>query len=264
MVTRGMANASEGRSLHVQLLDAMACKLLHTLFIRESFTHGLSCHFSQPGCHGSPEANLDRVWQKMVAFWKLHPCPDHFLHMKLSMFVSLEDPHDKFPCLSGRAIETKNLLPALASVWKEYAERGNPAHDTVGWGLAQSIAMDQILDRYPDVDKLPDAEGIAYRDAAYNYARAQSACASHFNRQHGGSLMIFDITAKTHWMLHGADNALFLNPRLSWNYSGEDFMGKTKVLQASCCRGNSAGHSCNKFAEKYGCALHFTFKELGL
>ena len=171
------------------------------------------------------------------------------------MFVKAEDPHDSFPKLAGRASEIKNFVPALAAVWSERMEADNVAHQAVLFGLCNSAVMDDILDRYPHVDKLPEDEAQHYTTAAWNYARAQQACAEHFNKEHGGSLMIFDITCKTHWLMHGPEDAKFLNPRLSWNYSGESFMGNAKTLLASCCAGNTASQSTNKFAEKYGHAI---------
>jgi hypothetical protein len=186
---------------------------------------------------------------------------DRFSNLKLSMFVKPDDAHDSFPKLSGRAIEIKNMMPALAHVWLELCDLEDVQHQAVLWGLAQSSQMDSIVDMYPDVDKLPAEDANAYRDAAYEYARTQAALADFYNGEGGSALMIFDITAKTHWMLHGADDARYLNPRLSWNYAGEDFMGKVKVLHASCCKGNSAAMSTNKFAEKYCFALHLIFQE---
>ena len=177
------------------------------------------------------------------------------------MFVKSDDAHDSFPKLSGRAVEIKNMMPALAHVWGELSDGGDVQHQAVLWGLDQSAKMDSIIDMYPHADKLPTEAAKAYRDAAYEYARTQAALADFYNGEGGGALMIFDITAKTHWMLHGADNAQYLNPRLSWNYAGEDFMGKVKVLHASCCKGSSAAMSTNKFAGKYCFALHLIFQE---
>jgi len=210
---------------------------------------------------GSPAENLENVWTKLVQYWKdIKLSTDRFSNLKLSMFVKPDDPHDSMPKLSGRAIEIKNLMPALAHVWKELSDAENVQHQAVLWGLVQSSKMDSLLDMYPYNDKLPAEAANAYRDAAYEYARTQAALADFYNGEGGGALMIFDITAKTHWMLHGADDALYLNPRLSWNYAGEDFMGKVKVLHASCCKGNSAAMSTNKFAEKYCFALHLIFQ----
>ena len=122
--------------------------------------------------------------------------------------------------------------------------------------------MDRILDLYLHFDTLPETDGQAYKEAACNYARALSPCAAHSSREHGGALMIFDVTAKAHWMLHGADNAIYLSPRFSWKYSGGDLMRKVKVLHATCCKGNLEGQSTNKFEGTYGCALLSAFLEV--
>ena len=111
---------------------------------------------------------------KLVDYWKDHPVgSDRFSNLKLSMFVKSDDAHDSFPKLSGRAIEIKNLMPALAHVWAELSDAASVPHQAVLWGLVQSARMDSILDLYPDADRLPAADANAYRDAAYGYARTQ-------------------------------------------------------------------------------------------
>ena len=131
---------------------------------------------------GSPAENLENVWTKLVQYWKdIKLSTDRFSNLKLSMFLKPEDPHDSMPKLSGRAIEIKNLMPALAHVWKELSDAENVQHQAVLWGLVQSSKMDSLLDMYPRNDKLPAEAANAYRDAAYEYARTQAALADFYN-----------------------------------------------------------------------------------
>ena len=89
-------------------------------------------------------------------------------------------------------------------------------------------------------------------------AQCQDAVADHDDEKLG--YFLFDITIKTHWTLHCAIEAAFLNPRYSWNFTGEDFMMKCRDLHSSCCKGNDAAGSANKFAVKYCYALENMFK----
>ena len=213
---------------------------------------------------GAPQDNLALVWQGLHNYWEDHPCGDHFTHLKLSMFVSNDDPHDTFPKLKGRAAECKSLMPALAEVWEGYMTAGDVSHQAVLQGLKSSAMLDEILDCYPDADVLPDEVARDFVDHSWLYVRCQNAVAAHFNRDE--ALMIFDITIKTHWVCHCAQRATHLNPRKGWNFAGEDFMHKCQVLHQSCMRGNSAPQSVVKFAGKYAYALHllFTDMEMGL
>ncbi len=47
----------------------------------------------------------------------------------------------------------------------------------------------------------------------------------------------------------------YLNPRMTWCFSGEDFMGKIRPLMASSTRGNSMWGAIAKGFEKYLRAL---------
>ena len=120
--------------------------------------------------------------------------------------------------------------------------------------------MDEVLDAYPDTDLLPKKETNEFVGASWNYARCQNAVASYYNIHE--QLKIFDVTIKTHWTLHCALQGKFLNPRKSWNFAGEDFMHKCRLLHKTCCVGNNALQSTNKFGQKYCYALSILFQRL--
>jgi len=94
--------------------------------------------------------------------------------------------------------------------------------------------MDAVLDVYPDCDVLPEHAVQDFVSASWQYAQCQKAVADHYGKRLG--YMIFDITVKTHWTLHCAIEAAFLNPRFSWIFSGKDFMMNCSQLHATCCK----------------------------
>jgi len=208
---------------------------------------------------GTPEENLSIVWGMLQQYWKDNSTDDHFTHLKLSMVHKPDDPHDSMPCMKGKAIECRNLIPALVTVWQHFMDVEEVAHQAVLAGLEASVTMDRILDENPDCDKLPDSAAQEFVDATWMYVQCQNAAAQHWNTSEAD--MIFNITIKTHYACHCALMAPFLNPRKSWNFAGEDFMQKCKILHQSCCRGNSCANSQVKFAEKYAYALHLLFTD---
>lgn len=173
----------------------------------------------------------------------------------MSMFVDTDEPHGHFPKLKGKAAEVKSLVPALSHVWEWYMDAELVEHWAILDGLQSSALMDTVLDNHPDVDVFPTCALDDFVEASWNYARCQNAVAVHYNRL---GLFLFDVTIKTHWTLHCAMEAPFLNPRHGWNYIGEDFMYHSRVLHATCCKGNSPASSVNKFAGKYGRAMEHT------
>ena len=175
------------------------------------------------------------------------------------MMVDVDHPHEKQPKLKGRAHEVKSLIPALAHVWEAHMTPGLGEHVAILQGLNYSAEMDVILDSFPDVDSLPADAAKEFSEASWGYARCQNAVADHYNRVRG--LEIFDVTIKTHYMLHQALQAGWFNPRKIWNYAGEDFMHISKQLMESCVVGNSAPQAQNKFGVKYTYALHYMFLE---
>jgi len=208
---------------------------------------------------GTPANNLLAVWEDLLMYWEEHPARDKYSNLKLSMFMNMDKPHETQPKLKGRAHEVKSLIPALAHVWETRMTPGLVEHAAILQGLQHSAEMDVILDTFVDWDSLPADAARDFSEASWGYARCQQAVSDHYNRTLG--LYIFDVTIKTHYMLHQALQAKWFNPRKIWNYAGEDFMHKSKVLLESCVKGNSAPQSQNKFGDKYRYALHYMFTE---
>ena len=173
------------------------------------------------------------------------------------MFCSSEEPHDTMPKLKGRAIEVRNIIPALKAIWQKYMNAEFKHHQAVLLGLASSARMDEILDLYRDDDVLPADIAAEFREVTFTYARAQAAAAAYYNKVE--NLLIFDITIKTHWVLHQGLNSAYLNPRWNWNFIGEDFMSKIKAILGPCCSGNDAAQATVKLMERYCHALHHQF-----
>lgn len=217
--------------------------------------------------HGTPQQNHDTVWEDLLLYWDDNETKDVYSNLKMSMYVSVDAPHDTFPQLKGRAAEVRHLVPALAHVWHAAMDpaRGDldfAAQTQIYQGLLHSATMDDILDQYPEDDVLPREAADEFIAASWGYAQCQNSVASFYNGTLG--LMVFDITIKTHYTLHCAMVARFLNPRKSWNYAGEDFMHKVKILMQSCVTGNTVTACIGKFSSKYAYALHLLLTEFEL
>ena len=77
-------------------------------------------------------------------------------------------------------------------------------------------------------------------------------------RQHfvAEGIAVFHLTPKGHQIMHCCLLSMALNPRFSWCYTGEDFMGKMRKLALSCAAGNYGQQVSTKVCEKYLIALH--------
>ena len=67
---------------------------------------------------------------------------------------------------------------------------------------------------------------------------------------------LFNMTIKAHYLAHTILQSQWLNPKLGWCYSGEDFMQHTRRLMHRCTVGNTAERAGVKFASQYRIGLH--------
>ena len=56
----------------------------------------------------------------------------------------------------------------------------------------------------------------------------------------------------------------YVNPRMVWCYSGEDYMGKSRPLISSCTKGNSMWGAIDKSMQKYLRALDMLLRDPGV
>ena len=208
---------------------------------------------------GTPDGNLATIWSKVLQYYEDHPCSEHYSNMKFSMFINAAEPHNHMPKLKGRAIEIRNLMPALAAIWNHYMDASKAIHQAVLHGLQCSARMDGLLDLYAGFDVLPTAAATEFEQSSFGYAQAQTAAGLHYGKKDG--LFVFDVTIKTHYTLHQGKTAGELNPRLNWNYAGEDFMSKVRTLLSGATKGNYPSSSLVKCIEQYEFALYHQFAE---
>ena len=163
-------------------------------------------------------------------------------------------PSDRsYPKLKGRAAENRHLTPALLHVWETYMSNDNRQHREVRLGLKLSWQLEEILNANADEAVLPTAAADEFERTTFDFLAIYTSLA---NFHMDGGSMLFNITIKSHYLLHCGLQARYLNPRLSWCYAGEDMMSKMKDLCSTCLRGNAARQATVKALAKYIYALH--------
>jgi hypothetical protein len=237
-------------------IQALAPDIMHIKHMgTDAWTYGsvlfLLVYIIMPG---TAETNLSEVWDMMLAFYKAHPVgSDRFNRIKLSMFTSSDssnprNPKFKFPKLKGRAIEVKHLGHPLMHVFQQKMDSESPVHKQLLLALKASCAMEEVLDAHPTEFKLPTLAADKFESAAMTFLLCINAVSHHF---HTSGMKLFNITIKFHYLCHAAMLSRFQNPRLGWNYAGEDMMSKVKKLAASCLRGTPPQLVSAKILRKY-------------
>ena len=192
--------------------DVMHVKHLGTdAYFYGSVLKYLTHHYLQ---QDTPE-NLERVWALVQHAYSANRTRHRYTNMRLSMFAGL--PHH-FPKLKGRAAEIRNLGRPLLHVVDELLDMTSLTNRQIRLGLKLSVRMEEIIDEHVDDIVWPQAVCQEFYKAAQSFLMLQTALGRHFHPQ---GCMLFHTTIKSH-LLHVAQAARFMNPRLGWTYSGED------------------------------------------
>ena len=79
-----------------------------------------------------------------------------------------------------------------------------------------------IAEQFEDLEKCTDEFLQAYATLSNHYDNEQK--------------LLWNFTFKHHWLWHLVDESRFLNPRLTWTFGGEDFVGDVANLGKGCLR----------------------------
>ena len=149
---------------------------------------------------------------------------------------------------------TSSLVPALVEVWQKYMTSDDEQHVQILAGLNASCEIDTII-----ADN--ELEWCYTGSVLYNFQRAiflfllvQNQLGAYFPSI---GIKLFDVTIKSHALAHVAFQAAFLNPCLTWCWSGEDFMSKVKLVTQNQVNGASAKLVTYNVANAYCSGMHF-------
>ena len=214
------------------------------------------CHFVMGG---SPAENMASCWAFIQQFYKTNRTAYRYRYLnKLSLFVR---KNSNFPKLRGKAAEIKDFGPALMALWRQHM-RPVKIHQMIHLMLKLNVQLESILTEHKNEIVLPTEAANCFRDAAFSICQLQSQIAQHFIEQSAecGS-KLFDVTSKTHFVLHCALLARFINPRVVWCFTGEDFMHKSQVVAQSCVKGHNGAQATSKMCHHFRLGMHLQFRK---
>ena len=82
------------------------------------------------------------------------------------------------------------------------------------------------------------------------------------NTTKGKGIRVFNVTAKSHMLMHLALYAGHVHPKLGWCFQGEDFMRVIQTLLQSCIRGNNPFQSMSKATVHYNLAKQLQYEKI--
>lgn len=195
------------------------------------------------------EKNVQQVWTEINAHYQEHSTQARFNTIKCSMYA----PNEKgFPSLKGKAGEIRHLAPALLACFQKHMNIEDEQHQSVELMLELAIKIEATLDEYADHFVFPKDVIREFQKSCFAFVALNSALGDHY---HNTCKLYFHHTVKFHYILHIAQVAAYINPRLGWCYSGEDLMSKVKVLIQGSNKGTKPSLVTAKAMKKYIFAL---------
>ena len=164
---------------------------------------------------------------------------------------------DNFGVLKGKAAEVRSLVKPLQDVCRTHLDARNRVHQQISLALAKLVDIEAILKTHRSAYVLPDADARRFRKACNDFCSLNALLRRHFEGEivDGRAVMLFHVTIRFHYMLHIADIALYINPRLGWCYQGESLMHRVRILVQSSCHGVPPHLLGDKVLKKYAMAL---------
>ena len=200
---------------------------------------------------GLPKDNLKSTWSYMKTWYKQHACKERYSSFsKLTMFVNVKKKTS--PKLRGKAAQVCALIPCLLDLWTERMDAANPIHKKVKTLLKLSNSLETILGQNKEELAL-SSDAPLFKQFAFGMAQIHRELCLHFQDQ---TPCLFPEIPKIHMLLHVAQQCDQLNPRLTWCYKGEDFMGVHRNLAKSCATRLEPPQVCEKMLLKMRVALH--------
>ena len=173
-----------------------------------------------------------------------HRIANRFTTLRLSMFVT----EGHFPRLRGKAAEIRHFAFPLLMVFRKHMQAGDRIHRLVAQGLRHSARMEALLDANQEAVAWSAEVSADFLASARAFLACQTALASHF---HARAELLFSTTIKSHYLLHAAVLSRQCNPRLAWNYAGEDLMHRVRILVGAAQHGAPPRLVVSKVLRRY-------------
>ena len=199
---------------------------------------------------GNLEAVVADIWIELKQYYDTF-CTNKsstISNLTVSMFTDPGSTSKTFPSLRHmKAVESKNLAPAVYHVFSGYVRQGERADLHIQACLKHLVAF------YEGTDSkhgkfLSDQQSAVVR-------KSIDDCLDHYNYciiwAVENKRMQFNVVPKFHFWWHIGWQSQFTNPGCSGTYIDEDFVGRIAEVSQNCTAGSSVALWSKKIAEQY-------------
>lgn len=245
-------------------LPGMSCcnislDLMHVKFLGvDQYLFGsifwLLCYVVLPQ---SPKTNLQVCWSFIKRYYGQHKVKHRYRSIsKLTMFMKKKD----YPKMRGKASEIKCLAKPIAALWGKFMNKNLKMHKLVNLMLKLSVKMNDIVDANKNCHAYPPEVAENFIHSAFSFGQLQLQAMEYFAAE--PDVKAFNLTSKTHALLHIALMSKHQNPSKVWCFRGEDFMARVRRNAANCVAGNSATQATIKMVAHYRIGLELELMKM--
>jgi len=190
------------------------------------------CHYTGHRFGPAPGTRVHRLFERIVIQYRNRNTPSRLNNLTLGMFSDLTSVFASHPVLSSRVkgAEARHLVLPIQDIWEDWHDPDSSFEVHMLRLLRALASMNACLEC--QTYRLPRRVAAQFREScssALQHYNVLSSRASEFGRG-----MSWHQVPKFHVMEHIAVQASFQNPRWSWTYVDEDFMGILKDIVESC------------------------------
>ena len=153
---------------------------------------------------------------------------------KLTMF----QPKKGFPKLRGRAADIQSLASAMLALFSEKMDADNRQHREIRLFLSLNNELDDTLDQFSPSSgfmAVPAWQAEKLFRTGLQMAQIHARLMDYYK---GEGRKLFNMTSKTHFVLHCLHLSKYIHPKMTWCYKGETTMHRLQILWKSCLAGS--------------------------
>ena len=198
---------------------------------------------------GSPDDNLNRIWERIQELYNELGSTTRLTNLQMRMLLDIKKPYAKPPVLKCKAAEARNLVAVFAAMLQELND--TPEYKHMAEACVGLQGFYDVCEQSSFVlnDSQAQLAMECMRCFLLHYQWLNNFCAASHS-------LCFHFVPKFHFALHLAEEAKFLNPRFTWTYKAEDFIGKMALMATSCIKGTRSTKIAFKAMHKYRYFLH--------
>ena len=194
------------------------------------------------------EERLEKVWIRIVDHYRHRATPVQLGNLVLSMICNPKALSSNYPCLARvKAAEARHLTPIVRDIFKDHMDPASPVDGHIHLSLDALATYYECLSE--NMYRLTRSTEKRMVGAIWSTLRHYN-CAAVWAREN--NLKRWNVVPKMHFFAHIALTCRYQNPRTTWNYMDEDFMGIMKEIAEACTSGTPSHKVPKVAATKWG------------